>query len=353
MSAVETSRPFAGRPHLLEYPAVRIRSLLSAVVLATLLVGCGGAASTGGGAAATVNGHDIPRERLEDAVRELTANAEDATTDERNERVAATQRQVLSFLIQAQIILDVAEERGITIEEGAAAERFERDLGTFGDEAGLAEALAAQQSGLTVELYRDVLIPASLHMDSLREELAGGIDTEEIETRTVRHILVETEPEAQAIVDELAAGADFATLAQERSIDPGSGAQGGDLGPAPRGSYVSEFEDAVWSAETGEVVGPVESQFGFHVLEVTETGTEQQAAGGGNLDQAAQLEVEQLLSRAFAEADVVVAAGLGEWDPEAQQVVAAERVGQGAPAQPLAPGTTDPLEESGDAPAEE
>src|SRR5690606_1305413 len=135
-----------------------------------------------------------------------------------------------------------------------------------------------------LELYRDVLIPASLHMDALREELAGEMDSEEIETRTVRHILVETEPEAEAIVAELADGADFATLAQERSIDPGSGAQGGDLGEQPRGAYVESFEAAVWDAEVGEVVGPVESDFGFHVLEVTDTGTRQQAAGGGDLD---------------------------------------------------------------------
>lgn len=332
---------------------MRIRSLLSVALTAVLLVGCGSAAASGGGAAATVDGHDIPRERLENAVRELTGDAAGLDPEQRNEAIAATQRQVLSFLIQAQIILDLAQERGISIDEGAAAERFEQDLQTFGDEAGLAQALGAQGAGLTVELYRDVLIPASLHMDALREELAGELDSEEIETRNVRHILVETEPEAEAIVDELADGADFATLAQERSIDPGSGAQGGELGEQPRGAYVESFEDAVWSAEVGEIVGPIESDFGFHVLEVTDTGTQQQAVGGGNLDQAAQLEVEQLLSEAFAAADVSVAHGLGEWDPEAQQVVAPERVGQGAPAQPAVPDATDPLEESGDAPAEE
>ncbi|HSK24529.1 MAG TPA: peptidylprolyl isomerase [Egicoccus sp.] len=331
---------------------MRIRSLSSVAVLAALLVGCGGAGSTGGGTAATVEGHEISRDRLEDAVRELTGDTSGMQAEQRNATIESTQHQVLSFLIQAQIILDVAQERGITVEDGAADERFQQDLQTFGDEAGLAEALASQQNGLTLELYRDVLIPASLHMDALREELAGEIESEEIETRTVRHILVETEPEAEAIVAELADGADFATLAQERSTDPGSGAQGGDLGPAPRGSYVPEFEDAVWDAEVGEVVGPVESQFGFHVLEVTETGTQQQAVGGGNLEQAAQMQVEQLLSAAFAEADVTVGAGLGAWDPELQRVVASDRVGRGAPAQPLAPGT-DPLEESGDAPAEE
>ncbi|MEX2505296.1 MAG: peptidylprolyl isomerase [Egicoccus sp.] len=331
---------------------MRIRSLLSVAAIAALLVGCGGAGSAGG-PAATVDDHEISRERLEEAVLELTGDTSDLDAEQRNETVAATQRQVLSFLITAQIILDLAEERGITIEEGAAEDRFQQDLETFGDEAALAEALAAQQNGLTLELYRDVLIPASLRIDAMREEFVGEMDVEEIETRTVRHILVETEPEAEAVVAELADGADFATIAQERSIDPGSGAQGGELGEQPRGAYVESFEAAVWDAEVGEVVGPVESDFGFHVLEVTDTGTQQQAAGGGDLNQAAQAEVQQLLSGAFADADVSVSAGLGEWDPEAQQVVAPERVGRGAPAQPLGPDTTDPLEESGDAPVEE
>jgi parvulin-like peptidyl-prolyl isomerase len=336
----------------LEFLAVRIRSLLSVAVLAAVLIGCGGAATTGGGAAATVDGHEIPRERLEAAVRDLTGDTADMDADQRNEAIASTQREVLSFLIQAQIIHQLAEDRGLSVDEGAADEQFQQDLDSFGGEEGLAQALASQPGILTVGLYRDVLIPASLRMDALREDLAGDLEVEEIETRSVRHILVETEPEAEAIVEELADGADFATLAQERSTDPGSGAQGGELGERARGAYVESFEAAVWDAEVGEVVGPVESDFGFHVLEVTATGTQEQAVGGGDLNQAAQMQVQQLLTEAFAAADVTVGPGLGEWDPEAQQVVAPDRVGQGGPAQPLAPGA-DPLEESGDAPVEE
>ncbi|MFA9447017.1 peptidylprolyl isomerase [Egicoccus sp. AB-alg6-2] len=348
MSVRRLDRPLAGRIRLLEYLAVRIRSLLSAAMLAALLAGCGGATTPG--AAATVDGEVISRERLESAVRELTGDSASMDAEERNELVGDTQRRVLSFLIQAQAIINLADERGITVDPAEEAARFEEDVEGFGGEEALAQQLSAQQSGLTVELYRDVLIPASLRLDLLREELLGEVEVEEVETRTVRHILVETEPEAQAIVDELADGADFAELAQQRSTDPGSGAQGGELGDNPRGAFVPPFDDAVWSATIGEVVGPVESDFGFHVLEVTDEGSVEQAAGGGSRDQAAQGQLDQLLASAFADAEVTVAPGLGRWDAELQQVVAPERVGQGAePGQQ--PG--DLLDDPVDAPAEE
>ena len=85
------------------------------------------------------------------------------------------------------------------------------------------------------------------------------------------HILVETEAEAQAIVEELAGGADFATIARERSQDPGSGAQGGDLGWFGTGMMVQPFEEAVVALEPGAVSAPVETQFGWHVIRLNET----------------------------------------------------------------------------------
>jgi peptidyl-prolyl cis-trans isomerase C len=85
------------------------------------------------------------------------------------------------------------------------------------------------------------------------------------------HILVETEAEAQAIVEELAGGADFGAIARERSQDPGSGAQGGDLGWFGAGMMVQPFEEAVAALEPGAVSAPVETQFGWHVIRLTET----------------------------------------------------------------------------------
>ncbi len=84
-----------------------------------------------------------------------------------------------------------------------------------------------------------------------------------------RHILVKTEDEARKIIADLAKGADFAAIAKEKSEDPGSGAQGGDLGFFASGDMVPEFEKAAAALKVGEMTKePVKSQFGFHVIKL-------------------------------------------------------------------------------------
>jgi peptidyl-prolyl cis-trans isomerase D len=102
------------------------------------------------------------------------------------------------------------------------------------------------------------------------------------EQRRARHILVtldanadgQTEADAKARIDEvrsrILAGEDFAALAKELSEDPGSASQGGDLGLFGRGIMDPAFEQAVFSAEQGQLGEPVRSQFGYHLIEVTE-----------------------------------------------------------------------------------
>jgi peptidyl-prolyl cis-trans isomerase C len=85
------------------------------------------------------------------------------------------------------------------------------------------------------------------------------------------HILVATPEEAEAVKAELAAGADFAEVAKVKSIDTGSGANGGDLGWFGLGVMVKPFEDAVVAAKLGEVAGPVQTDFGQHLILVRET----------------------------------------------------------------------------------
>lgn len=86
-----------------------------------------------------------------------------------------------------------------------------------------------------------------------------------------RHILVNTEAEALEIIGQLNGGADFATLAAQRSIDTATGAQGGDLGWFAEGEMIQEFEDAAFAIEPGQVGQvPVPTQFGFHVIKVDE-----------------------------------------------------------------------------------
>jgi peptidyl-prolyl cis-trans isomerase C len=86
-----------------------------------------------------------------------------------------------------------------------------------------------------------------------------------------RHILVEEEQECQNLKQQIADGADFAALAREHSKCP-SGADGGDLGEFSPGQMVREFDDVVFSAEIGQVQGPVKTQFGYHLLEVLKRG---------------------------------------------------------------------------------
>lgn len=85
------------------------------------------------------------------------------------------------------------------------------------------------------------------------------------------HILVATKEEADAIKAELAGGADFAEIAKAKSTDTGSGANGGDLGWFGLGMMVKPFEESVITAKVGEVTGPVQTDFGFHLILVKET----------------------------------------------------------------------------------
>ena len=87
-------------------------------------------------------------------------------------------------------------------------------------------------------------------------------------TATARHILVETQEQCQALKDEIADGADFADIAKQHSSCP-SGSSGGDLGEFGPGMMVKEFDDVVFSADINAVQGPVKTQFGYHLLEVT------------------------------------------------------------------------------------
>jgi peptidyl-prolyl cis-trans isomerase C len=85
---------------------------------------------------------------------------------------------------------------------------------------------------------------------------------------TARHILVPTEAKCLELKARIDGGADFAALAQEHSTCP-SGKGGGDLGSFGPGQMVAEFDKVVFSAEVGVVQGPVKTQFGYHLLEVT------------------------------------------------------------------------------------
>lgn len=87
-------------------------------------------------------------------------------------------------------------------------------------------------------------------------------------TASARHILVDSETECEQLKQEIAAGADFAEMARQHSSCP-SGKQGGELGEFGRGQMVREFDEVVFTGELNKVHGPVKTQFGYHLIEIT------------------------------------------------------------------------------------
>jgi peptidyl-prolyl cis-trans isomerase C len=240
-----------------------LKKLSILLVLAALgLAACG----SGGGVAATVNGVEI---RV-DEVEALLDPADGAT-------IAKPEfAQVLGFLVQQQIVSDSAEsEFGIVIEDSEIdAEATTMVEAALGEGQTREEFLQTQ--GLTEDLLRR-LAHSQLLVTEISEVIEAdvaepsqedidGLITEAEGLYCSSHILVATEQEANDVASRLEAGEDFATLATELSIDPGSGAQGGDLGCASPEGYDPAFAAALTAAELDVPTAPVESQFGWHLI---------------------------------------------------------------------------------------
>lgn len=126
----------------------------------------------------------------------------------------------------------------------------------------------SQQTGISEAQYRNY-IRAGLLTSKLAEALGEAVPTV-AEQANARHILVETEEEANDVLGRLEAGEEFADLAQELSTDTGSAANGGELGFVARGRFVEPIDEAIFSLPIGEISEPIETQFGWHVVQVLE-----------------------------------------------------------------------------------
>ncbi len=118
---------------------------------------------------------------------------------------------------------------------------------------------------------RDADLNSYFEFQAMRIKLQDAVSTDITSTgpfADVRHILVATEEEANDVINALHAGESFADLAKSVSTDTSSGANGGELGWGPISQYVKEFQDAVKTAEIGAIIGPVKSQFGYHIIQV-------------------------------------------------------------------------------------
>ena len=211
-------------------------------------------------------------------------------------------QQVMPQLVGIEIAKTYAQEKGITVSDrevdqeiqtikkqvGEQARASGQDLG---DQEAFDQALEQNQISED-ELRQDVR--ENLPIQQVQERVAGNAEPtdEEIQkfydenkaaqftqpaSRCVRHILFnkDQQQKAEDVKAELQDGGDFAALAKENSQDPGSAEKGGDLGCLGKGETVPPFEEAAFAAETGEIVGPVETEFGYHVIEVTEIREEQ------------------------------------------------------------------------------
>jgi peptidyl-prolyl cis-trans isomerase D len=122
-----------------------------------------------------------------------------------------------------------------------------------------------KDNGIVEKTIREI-VKISLIRQALLEKVAAGVDQTQ-EQVWARHILVEDQQTALDIVEKLAAGEDFEALALEYSIDESNKESGGDLGWFARGRMVPAFETAAFALEVGQISDPVQTDFGWHILE--------------------------------------------------------------------------------------
>ncbi|MGE5508612.1 MAG: peptidylprolyl isomerase [Chitinophagales bacterium] len=187
--------------------------------------------------------------------------------------------QILEQMISIRLLIQANRAEHLVSAEEIQKE-FDEVRGQFPGEPEFLAAL--KENSLTPETLKQQ-IEAKLTLQRLAvkgvtasdEEIAKYFEDHKAELGQpeqvkASHILVATEEEAKQIAAELAAGADFVKLAAEKSQDPGSKDQGGDLGFFGRGELVPEFEEVAFTLPAGQISAPVKTQFGWHVIKVVE-----------------------------------------------------------------------------------
>lgn len=219
-------------------------------------------------AAAQVNGTEISMALFTEYLRlrlyAITMQNEiDWSTQEYQGFLPQIAGEVLDVLVQSEIVMAEANALGVT----PSAEEIVSQRNSLLEQLKAAESVdtdseVLQAYGVSLDTLSH-LVSTTLAAQAIYDQQAALGEEEQVRAS---HILVATIEEAEAVTQRLEAGEEFATLAQELSIDTGSAAQEGDLGWFPRGAMVEPFEQAAFALEPGEISVPVESDYGFHII---------------------------------------------------------------------------------------
>jgi peptidyl-prolyl cis-trans isomerase C len=212
--------------------------LLAALAAATLCAALPAAAQN----VAIVNGKAVPKARIDALALQISKSGR-PVTPEINE-------QLKDEVIVREILMQEAQKRGLDASDDF---RVQMEL--------------ARQTLLIRELYADYQKKNPVTDAEVQAEYDKFVTANGGKEYKARHILVEKEDQAKAIIANLKKGQKFEDMAKKQSKDPGSGANGGDLDWANAASYVPEFSQAMVKLQKGQVTQePVKTQFGYHVI---------------------------------------------------------------------------------------
>ncbi len=191
---------------------------------------------------AIVNGKAVPKARLDALATQIERSGRPVTPE--------IQGQLRDEVIVREIFMQEAERRGLSQTDDYRA-----------------QIELARQSILIRELFNDVQKKSPVTDAEMKAEYDKYVAANSGKEYKARHILVEKEDQAKAIIASLKRGGKFEDIAKKQSKDPGSGANGGDLDWATPDNYVPEFSQALVKLNKGQVTdAPVKSQFGWHVI---------------------------------------------------------------------------------------
>jgi parvulin-like peptidyl-prolyl isomerase len=309
---------------------VSLRGLISLAAASSLLLG---GCAVFDPAAAVVGSHKIEDEDFRADLGFISADPRFAEqtpgVDPAAQREQLT-RDVLTFLIQQEVIEERAREEGIEAEQAEIEELLSQQIQALGGEEALRRqiresgtSLADVRDLLRAQIVRDKVAQAVVEQEISDEELMADYEDRirEFTSVHVAHILVRSEETAVRLARRATARS-FAGLARRFSQDPGSAANGGDLDTHPVTDFVESFANAVLEIPVGEIGGPVETEFGFHVIRVLERETIPFEEIRGQLvqERAGQVFRGWLLAR-LGEVDIRVNPRYGIYDPRTGQVV--------------------------------